>query len=105
LKTFLALHLDLLSILKPTIILASMLSILLMKGYGLYLTGIHDEIEKRMGMVHGIEDYHVQDDDCNDDTNVPSSAIIHNQLGIIISEAVYQREHWFVSSVSEIRIM
>jgi hypothetical protein len=45
-----------------------------------------DKIEKRMGMVHGIEDYHVQDDDCNDNTDVLSSAIIHDQLGIIISK-------------------
>jgi hypothetical protein len=48
--------------------------------------GLHDKIEKRMGTVHGIEDYHVQDNDCNDDTDVPSSAVIHDQLGIIILE-------------------
>jgi hypothetical protein len=48
--------------------------------------GLHDEIEKKTGTVHGIEDYHVQDDDCNDNTDVPLSAVIHDQLGIIISE-------------------
>jgi hypothetical protein len=40
-----------------------------------------------MGTVDGIEDYHVQDDDCNDNTDVPSSAVIHDQLGIMLDTA------------------
>jgi hypothetical protein len=48
--------------------------------------GLRDEIEKRTGTVHGLEDNSVQEDDCHDDSDVPSSAVIHDQLGISISD-------------------
>jgi len=44
---------------------------------------LHDEIEKRMGTVHGIETMESADDS-NDDTDVPSSAIIQDELGIAV---------------------
>ena len=45
--------------------------------------GLRDEIEKQMGTVHGIETDSAGDDD-NDDTDVPSSAIIQDALGIVV---------------------
>jgi hypothetical protein len=47
---------------------------------------LHDEIEKRTSTVHGTEDDHEKGNDFNDDTDVPSSAVIRDQLGIVISE-------------------
>jgi hypothetical protein len=45
--------------------------------------GLRNEIEKRTGTVHGIETNSAEDDD-NDDTDVPSSAIIQDALGIVV---------------------
>jgi len=47
---------------------------------------LRDEIEKRTGTVHGIETMESADDS-NDDTDVPSSAIIQDALGIAVSGA------------------
>jgi hypothetical protein len=47
---------------------------------------LHDEIKNRMGTVHGIETMG-STDDSNDDTDVPSSAIIQDALGIAVSGA------------------
>ena len=45
---------------------------------------LHNEIKKWIGTVHGIETM-VSADDSNDDTDVPSSAIIQDALGIAVS--------------------
>lgn len=49
-----------------------------------------DEIEKRTGIVQGIEDDAAQvasmEEDC-DDTDVPSNAVIQDVLGITVSNA------------------
>ena len=47
---------------------------------------LHDEIKQWMGTVHGIEAMG-STDDSNDDTDVPSSAIIQDALGIAVSGA------------------
>ena len=44
--------------------------------------GLHNEIEKQMGTVHGIETDSADDD--NDDTGIPSSAIIQDALGVVV---------------------
>ena len=49
--------------------------------------GLREEIEKRTGTVHGLEDEDAQENDCHDDTDVPSSAVIRDQLGITITDA------------------
>ena len=48
--------------------------------------GLRDEIEKRMGTVHGIE-IDSAGDDHNDDTDVPSSAIMQDALGVVVFSA------------------
>ena len=47
---------------------------------------LHDEIENQMGTVHSIKTMG-STNDSNDDTDVPSSAIIQDALGIVVSGA------------------
>ena len=56
-----------------------------------------DEIEKRTGAVQGIEDEAAQEvsmgEDCDDDADIPSSAIIRDALGITVSGADLNVSH------------
>lgn len=52
---------------------------------------LHDEIEKRMGVVQGVKTVSESaEDDSYDDTDVPSSAIIEDALGIAVTGADVQ---------------
>jgi hypothetical protein len=45
-------------------------------------TSLHDKIEKRTSVVYGIEESSVNSEDSHDDTDIPSSAVIEDALGI-----------------------
>jgi hypothetical protein len=50
---------------------------------------LRDEIEQRMGVVHGVEDDGAQapsmDGDCYDDADIPSRMVIQHSFGLDIS--------------------
>jgi hypothetical protein len=49
--------------------------------------GLREEIEKRTGIIHGIEELDISmEEECPDDPDIPSRLIIQQALGITISE-------------------
>ena len=55
-------------------------------GYLRTHSTLHKEIEDRIGVVHGLDDFELDCDDVDDDADVPSSAVIHDALGLDVAQ-------------------